>query len=358
MCRSGPTNTAQIPENMQPMSRSCTPPAPGPTTAHGHAMAAFADMTAPWLPSLVQQGAPPTAATSWPEAYGDASGWQAHPAVLGGGMVFLYPNQMQMAAAPVFPVASSGAAPPQPSPMPAAAHMQSGAPMPSQPYPTSMQLQAPSSCLPDPSQLPYQSPSSAQPAASSGAAAAAPPADATAARKFLMPVNLEQKMFAFSAERQQLIQELSGMQPKSKAARPKGAKTKAAAPPKATAEPSNLREMLSPTTEYAHFDEEKREVLCEYIHNFMTGKGMDSPGGYLVVDVLSNVWRDLFSRYDPSMTWKIGKQRFITLLRSAPKYFEVLEVLATDDFNRSHKKMSYIFCSIQFNESISMQFLA
>ena len=59
-------------------------------------------------------------------------------------MVFLYPNQMQTAAAPVFPVASSGAAPtpPQPSPMPAAAHMQSGAPMPAQPYPTSMQLQA------------------------------------------------------------------------------------------------------------------------------------------------------------------------------------------------------------------------
>ena len=116
------------------------------------------------------------------------------------------------------------------------------------------------------------------------------------------------------------------MQPKPKAARPKGAKTKAAAPPKAAAEPPNLRDMLSLSSEYADFNEEKREVLCEYIYSFMTGKGMDSPGGYLVVDVLSNVWRDLFSRYDPSMTWKVGKQRFITLLRSAPKYFEVLEV--------------------------------
>ena len=155
-------------------------------------------------------------------------------------------------------------------------------------------------------------------------------------------------MFAFSAERQQLIQELSGMQPKPKAARPKGAKTKAAAPPKAAAEPPNLREMLSPTTEYAHFDEEKREVLCKYIHNFMTEKGMDSPGGYLVVDVLSNMWRDMFPRYDPSMAWQVGKQRFITLLRSAPKYFELLEVLATDDFNRSHKKneLCILFYSI------------
>merc|ERR550514_491875 len=133
---------------MQSMSRSCTPPAPGPTTSHGHAMASFADMTAPWLPSLVQQGAPPAPPASPPPPV------QAHPAMVGGGMVFLYPNQMQTAAAPVFPVASSGAAPtpPQPSPMPAAAHMQSGAPMPAQPYPTSMQLQAPSCCLPAPPQ--------------------------------------------------------------------------------------------------------------------------------------------------------------------------------------------------------------
>merc|ERR1719183_1044597 len=69
----------------------------------------------------------------------------------------------------------------------------------------------------------------------------------------------------------------------------------------------------------------KKDALCKYIYSLMQKKGLTSPGGYLLVDILSTLWRSLVSENDRSMNWQVAKPRFASLLRSAPEYFEILE---------------------------------
>ena len=37
---------------------------------------------------------------------------------------------------------------------------------------------------------------------------------------------------------------------------------------------------------------EQKEALCKYIYDVMLQKGFTSPDGYLLVDVLTEVWKD------------------------------------------------------------------
>lgn len=108
---------------------------------------------------------------------------------------------------------------------------------------------------------------------------------------------------------------------KSKRAR----KQKAVTPPSAATETRAAPPTSQGSDFLANISGDKKEALCEYIKDFMTKKGLTSPAGYLIVDVLSNLWRDLFTREDQSIGWQDGKQRFVSLLRSAPKHFEVID---------------------------------
>jgi hypothetical protein len=111
------------------------------------------------------------------------------------------------------------------------------------------------------------------------------------------------------------------VQSKSKVARSKTSKQKVVGQPKKTETPAPCMgdDFLK------NISEQKREALCAYIYDLMTRKGLTSPAGYLVVDVISNVWRDMFTSDERAPSWAEGKQRFVSLFRSAPKYFEVLE---------------------------------
>lgn len=197
----------------------------------------------------------------------------------GPGMVNLLfgPDQgLGMGAAFPMPNNLGGMPPPmQPPAMAPPPHMLSGMPAMPLPYPTPMQFQALPQCI---------------------------PLEVAAPCKVLVDPNLQSKPKPARAKKQKAAVH----------SKPSGTTESRQAPPTGDDILKNM-------------SEDKREALCEYIYLFMTKKGLTSPAGYLVVDVLSNVWREMFTQDDASTGWQIGKHRFISLLRSSPKYFDVLD---------------------------------
>jgi hypothetical protein len=66
--------------------------------------------------------------------------------------------------------------------------------------------------------------------------------------------------------------------------------------------------------------DEQKEAICKYIYDVMVEKDFTSPDGYLIVDVFSEVWKDVG---DSVEGWRVARHRFADLLRSAPQYFRL-----------------------------------
>merc|ERR1719240_2413230 len=105
------------------------------------------------------------------------------------------------------------------------------------------------------------------------------------------PVGMPAPRQHYLAEHLDPEQTVSSVQSKSKASRSKAQKQKVVQQSKKTETPSTCKgdDFLK------NLVEDKRETLCAYIYELMTAKGLTSPAGYLVVDVISNVWRDMFT---------------------------------------------------------------
>jgi hypothetical protein len=65
---------------------------------------------------------------------------------------------------------------------------------------------------------------------------------------------------------------------------------------------------------------DKKEKLCKFIYEVMVQKKFTSPNGHLIVDIFTEVWKDMS---DTSEGSKVAEQRFCELLRSAPQYFKL-----------------------------------
>lgn len=71
---------------------------------------------------------------------------------------------------------------------------------------------------------------------------------------------------------------------------------------------------------FSNLSDEKKQVLGKYIYDLMLEKEFTSPDGYLLVDVLAEVWKHMG---DGATGGRIAQHRFAELLRSAPQYFEL-----------------------------------
>merc|ERR1719428_1585859 len=70
----------------------------------------------------------------------------------------------------------------------------------------------------------------------------------------------------------------------------------------------------------SNMSEEKKQALAKYIYDFMLENGFTNPDGYLLVDVLAEVWKDMG---DGASGGRIAQHRFAELLRFKPEYFEL-----------------------------------
>ena len=68
---------------------------------------------------------------------------------------------------------------------------------------------------------------------------------------------------------------------------------------------------------------DQKEALCKYIFNAMAEKGLTSHDGYLLVDVFSEVWKEMGIGNLSSGSCQSAQKRFGHLLRSAPQYFRL-----------------------------------
>jgi len=69
---------------------------------------------------------------------------------------------------------------------------------------------------------------------------------------------------------------------------------------------------------------DQKEALCKYVYDLMVQKDFTSQEGYLIVDIFSEVWKDMWQDIDDSAEgWRAAKHRFGDLLRSAPQYFRL-----------------------------------
>ena len=68
---------------------------------------------------------------------------------------------------------------------------------------------------------------------------------------------------------------------------------------------------------------DQKEALCKYIYQVMAEKGLTSHDGYLLVDVFSEVWKEMGIGNLSSGSCRIAQKRFGDLLRSAPQYFRL-----------------------------------
>ena len=68
---------------------------------------------------------------------------------------------------------------------------------------------------------------------------------------------------------------------------------------------------------------DQKEALCKYIFNVMAEKGLTSHDGYLLVDVFSEVWKEMDIGNLSSGSCRVAQKRFGDLLRSAPQYFRL-----------------------------------
>jgi hypothetical protein len=69
--------------------------------------------------------------------------------------------------------------------------------------------------------------------------------------------------------------------------------------------------------------EEQKEALCKYIYDVMVQKELTNADGYLVVDVFSEVWKDVGDAAGEREGWRVAQHRFADLLRAAPQYFRL-----------------------------------
>jgi hypothetical protein len=69
-----------------------------------------------------------------------------------------------------------------------------------------------------------------------------------------------------------------------------------------------------------NMSEENKAALTKYIYEFMVKSRFTSPDGYLLVDVLEELWKEMG---DGSSGGRIAQYRFAELLRAAPQYFEL-----------------------------------
>jgi hypothetical protein len=65
---------------------------------------------------------------------------------------------------------------------------------------------------------------------------------------------------------------------------------------------------------------EQKDALAKYIFDLMVQKNFTSPEGYLIVDVFSEVWKEMG---DSAEGWRVAQHRFGHLLRSSPQYFRL-----------------------------------
>jgi hypothetical protein len=68
---------------------------------------------------------------------------------------------------------------------------------------------------------------------------------------------------------------------------------------------------------------DQKEALCKYIYHVMAEKGLTSHDGYLLVDVFSEVWKEMGIGNLSSGSCQSAQKRFGHLLRSAPHYFRL-----------------------------------
>jgi len=71
---------------------------------------------------------------------------------------------------------------------------------------------------------------------------------------------------------------------------------------------------------FSKMSAEQKDALCKYIYEFMVKKNFVNQEGYLVVDVFSEVWKEMG---DTGEGWRVAQARFGQLLRSAPQYFRL-----------------------------------
>jgi hypothetical protein len=83
---------------------------------------------------------------------------------------------------------------------------------------------------------------------------------------------------------------------------------------------SKNRRYLKSDSVFNKMSAEQKEALCTYIYDFMKEKGFTSQEGYLIVDVFSEVWKDMG---DSAEGWRVAQHRFGNLLRSAPQHFRL-----------------------------------
>jgi hypothetical protein len=83
---------------------------------------------------------------------------------------------------------------------------------------------------------------------------------------------------------------------------------------------SKNRRNLKNDSVFSKMSAEKKEALCKYIYELMKGKGFTSQEGYLIVDVFSEVWKDIG---DTTEGWRVAQHRFVNLIRSAPHHFRL-----------------------------------
>jgi hypothetical protein len=69
---------------------------------------------------------------------------------------------------------------------------------------------------------------------------------------------------------------------------------------------------------------DQKDALCKYVYDLMVHKGFTSQEGYLIVDIFSEVWKEMWQDIDDSAEgWRAAKHRFGDLLRSSPQYFRL-----------------------------------
>lgn len=71
---------------------------------------------------------------------------------------------------------------------------------------------------------------------------------------------------------------------------------------------------------FDNLSEDQKEALCKYVYDIMLQKKFTSQEGYLVVDVFSEVSKDMGVSVQ---SWRVAQSRFDNLLQSAPQYFRL-----------------------------------
>jgi len=144
-----------------------------------------------------------------------------------------------------------------------------------------------------------------------------------------MPFPLQTQQAAFPERFQQLGAPMVGKEPSpaQQAPLPVSAKPAADAPEKkeqalAPKQRGNGRSRghAKGSSVFNSMSADQKTALCKYVYDIMLQKEFTSPEGYLIVDVFSEVWKDLG---DSAEGWRVAQHRFADLLRSAPQYFRL-----------------------------------